>query len=135
MKNRVRAAVVVAMVAASVGVAPAAFAASNDNVCDNLEVCAFKDVNYAGGLADMPLNNASFLNDDFSSGGSAHDAVSSGFNAGRVVEYWADINYAGPYFILASNQYDSFWSTNQPNASSASYNFNDKVDSSTIYIP
>jgi hypothetical protein len=135
MRNLARAGLAVTIAVASLGVAPAAFAAYQDGTCSNDEVCAFKDANYGGGLSDMDIDNADFRNDYYTSGGSAHDSVSSGFPLGKPAEFWVNVGYSGAYFILGDSQYDSYWGTNQPNASSSSYNFNDKVDSSIHYVP
>jgi len=83
----------------------------------------------------MDIDNADFRNDYYTSGSSAHDSVSSGFPLGRPAEFWVNVNYSGAYFVLGNAQYDSYWGPNQPGASSASYNFNDKVDSSIHYVP
>jgi len=122
-------------VTASVGVAPSAFATYHNNSCETLEVCAFKDSSYGGGMSDMNIVNTYFGDDAYSSSGNAHDSVSSGFNVDRAVEYWQNANFSGKYFILAKNFYDTYWGTGQPNASDSSYNFNDQIDSSSTYVP
>jgi len=134
MNKFVRGGIVAAIaVSASVGVAPSAFATYHNNSCESLEVCAYKDVSFGGGMADMNMNNVAFSDDAYSSGGNAHDSVSSGFNVDHAVEYWQDVNYAGKHFTLAKNFYDTSWGINQPNANDYSFDFNDQVDSSKSY--
>src|SRR6478735_8837621 len=111
MNKLVRGAAVTVVAVASLTTSRAAFAATHDNVCDVAESCAFKDYNYAGGMSDGSSTDSDWRNDYFSSGGSAHDAASSGFGNTRAEQYWAGINFAGEYFILGANQYDARWST------------------------
>ena len=127
-------AVTVIALALPLAAAPSAFAAVNDNSCDVAESCVFLNSYYGGGMDDMSSTDSDWRNNYFSSGGSVHDAVSSGFGHNRAEEYWVDVNFSGAHFTLGVNQYDSLWTTNQPNASSSSYNFNDKCDSNALVI-
>lgn len=136
MHKLIRGALVSAVVVASIGTGPAAFAANHDNSCDSGESCVFRDSNYGGGMDDMATTDASWIGNTFSSGSSVHDAVSSGFGNDRAERYWVNVNFTGAYFTLGVNQYDPLWTTNQPGSSAgASYNFNDKCDSNAVYVP
>ena len=135
MNNLLRGAVVSLVAIASVLTAPAALAAPDDGTCTYGEVCAFLHQNYGGGMDDVASADSHWNNNYFSSGVAVHDATSSGFAVERAARFWVDVNFAGPHFTLGINQYDPLWSTNQPNATSASYNFNDKIDSNALYIP
>jgi len=136
MKKVIRGLAASLLAAAAVGgAASPSFAAVHDGECVSGEICVFRNVDYYGGMNDMGSNDSSWLNNYYSTGYSMHDTASSGFGIDRAVEFWVDINFGGPHFTLGVNQYDSEWKTNQPNASSSSYNFNNKIDSHALYVP
>jgi hypothetical protein len=140
MNKLVRSAVVGAVSLAAVGVATLgvaspAQAALADGVCDSGESCIFKNHNYGGGMADMNPTDSYYGNNTYSSGGSAGNSAGSGFGHDRAVQYYNNKNYAGEWFILGVNQYDAYWTTYQPNTMWPSFNFNDKVSSSVVYVP
>src|SRR6478752_788155 len=130
-KHFLRGVVVAVAAAFSVVALPSAsHAAANDNTCDYAEVCAFLNSNYGGGMDDIGTTDSSWTNNYYSTGAWAHDSASSGFGMERAEVFFVDTNFAGPYFILGINQYDTLWTTNQPNSSAGDgFNFNDKVDS------
>ena len=130
-----RAVIALAIGATSLAAAPSAFAATHDGTCVSGELCVFKDANYGGGFDDMALNDATWTNNHFPDGTVVNDHASSGGQQDYAIIYYVDANYGGNYFILAANQFDTYWGTGQPNANSSTYNFNDKISSTARYIP
>jgi len=135
MNNVLRGALVSMVAVASLLTAPAALAAPNDNTCDFGEGCIFLNSNYGGGMDDVSSTDGNWLNNNYSSGPSVHDSASSGFGMERAMRFWVNVNFSGAYFTLGLNQYDPLWTTNQPNAVSATIDFNDRVDANALFVP
>jgi hypothetical protein len=121
---------------AVVGVPSSAQAATHDNNCQSGESCVFADGVYGGGMDDMATTDSTWVGNTFSSGGSVNDGASSGFGNDRGERYYVNINFGGYWFTLGPNQYDPYWTTNQPfTSAAASYDFNNKISSNSIYVP
>ena len=136
MKKLIRTVVVAAtLVAGSAFVgAPAANAAYGDSTCDWGESCLYYNFHYLAGLADTPTAVADLRDYTFSNGQVADNKASSGFGNGRAIRYNTGGQWTGNWFILGVNQYDPVWTTNQPNANSYTYNFDNTIGSSALYI-
>jgi len=87
-------------------------------------------------MDDMATTDSTWVGNTFSSGGSVNDGASSGFGNDRGERYYVNVNFGGYWFTLGPNQYDPYWTTNQPfSNAAASYDFNNKISSNTLYVP